>query len=328
VTTQTQSNDQTQTTTQTKDPGEMSFAEYEALRRGESVAVEGKNSAPAETSVEQKKSEDSETLETEAKDDESEADDSEESEAKDSEADKGKKKTGIQRRVDKLTKAKREAQQEAEYWKRRALEGATDSKHDAQTVDKPEAKAAEGKPDPEKFETHAEYVEALTDWKLEQREKAAKAEAAKTQFETDQQKAKQAHAERVKAFAEKTEDFAEMMENLDDVPASPALEQLIVSSANSAELLYELAKNPDEAKRIAALPPLSLARELGKIEARLSKQASEAQKPEPKKLTNAPKPIDPVSAGKGVVRKSISDPDLPFAEYERLRREQLRKRRA
>ena len=137
-----------------------------------------------------------------------------------------------------------------------------------------------------------------------------------------------AHRERVKSFADKTEDFMDVIEAVDDIPVSAALQEIIVSSENGPELMYELAKNREEYERIAKLSPLAVARELGKLEVKLAARASE-QKAEPKKLTKAPQPIEPVgSGGAGKVRKSITDPDISQAEYERLRREQLKRRQA
>ncbi len=303
------------------------------------ITVRSNDPAPAEPppsaleakASEQKYSVESDPTETEAKEDDqddSEADGSdEEQEAKDLVDDKPKKKSGIQRRVDKLNARNAASRQEAEYWKQQALKGANDSKADAPKVDKPVVDTA-GKPDPDTFETHAEYVEALTDWKLEQRDQAKQETERKTQLKTEQQKAMEAHTTRVKSFAEKNDDFEEVIESVDDVQVSPTIRELIITSDNGPELMYELAKNRAEFERINKLSPLAAARELGKIESRLaSSKTDDSESEEPKKLTKAPKPIEPVGkSGKGAVAKSINDPNLSQAEYERLRREQIKRR--
>jgi hypothetical protein len=56
------------------------------------------------------------------------------------------------------------------------------------------------------------------------------------------------------------------------------------------DLAYWLGTNPKEADRIARLPPLMQAREIGKIEVKL------ADNPPVKKTTSAPTPISPVTA--------------------------------
>jgi hypothetical protein len=298
-------------------------------------------SAPkAEGSSEQKEAAESDTAESEAKEetieDESESgskdeDSTEEdgdTEAKDSEKDRPKKKGGFQRRIDKLNARATAAQQEAEYWKQQALKGAGADKTQAnEPTQKAEPVAAQGKPNPENFETHAEYVEALTDWKLEQREKARIEQDQKSKLKSEHERTMKAHAERVTAFAEKTEDFHEAIAELDDIPMSPSVAELLVSSENGPELMYELAKNKAEFERINRLYPLAAARELGKIEAKIAK-ASKESKPEIKKQTNAPKPIEPVGTAKGNGKKSIFDADLSQAEYERLRREQNKRKGA
>jgi hypothetical protein len=58
------------------------------------------------------------------------------------------------------------------------------------------------------------------------------------------------------------------------------------------EILYHLGQNPAEAKRIAQLSPLSQAKEIGKLEDKLSSN------PPAKKTSSAPAPISPVN-GKG-----------------------------
>lgn len=294
----------------------------------------GTASAPVEE-TEQNESEssgDSETESEEASESETETEGDESEATEDqTETDKPapKKKGGFQRRIDKLNARHAQTAQELEYWKQMALKSAGGEPKKEPEASKPVESATAGKPKAEDFETHAEFVEALSDWKVEQKLSEREQKAQKSRLETESQKQMREHQERVSAFAEKHEDFSDAMENLASVPRSAALEQIIVSSENGPELLYELAKDPKEAARIAKLPPVSLAREIGKLEARLASSASEGKKPEPKKITKAPKPLEPVNAGgKGAVKKSIDDPNLSQAEYERMRREQIKRRQA
>lgn len=315
----------TETTTTAKDIGELSFAEYEAHRRGESA----KTSAPEVKASEQK--DDSTESGTEEKDEElgakDDLEDSDEAEdldeSRDEAKDKPKKVGGFQRRINKLNAAKAEAEREANYWKKLALEKEAAGE---KKVEKAEAKApSTGKPSPDDFDTHAEYVEALTDWKVEEKARALEEKTRKTALQTQQEKLLEAHTERVKSFAEKTKDFQDVLENVDDIPVSATVQELIVTSDNGPELMYELAKNRDEFERISKLSPLAAAREIGRIETKLQKASSEVETPKPK-ITKAPKPIEPVGSGKGTIAKTIYDPNLPFTEYERIRREQMRQK--
>jgi hypothetical protein len=288
----------------------------------------------ADQAAEQKEeSPESDTEETEAKEekdakDEGESDDESESEASEKD-EKPKKKSGAQRRKERAERAEAEAARaraEAEHWKTMALKGAGDSKTDAPKAETAKTEAA-GKPSPDSFETYAEYTEALTDWKIEQRDKAAKEQAAKSKFEAEQADVLKAHSARVKAFTEKTPDFLDVLEDVSHIPVSPTVERELLSSENGPELIYALAQDPAEFERINKLGPIAAARELGRLEVKLSSKATDP-KPEPKKLTNAPKPLAPVGAGKGAVAKTIDDPNLSQREYETIRRKQLAARKA
>jgi hypothetical protein len=269
-------------------------------------------SAPVDNSTEQKYPSDSETEETEEREASEESDGDE---PKDLELDKPNKKGGFKRRIDKLSAAKAEAQREAEYWKSLALKGAVEKPIESKPV---ESKVVEGKPDPESFETHQEYIEAITDWKIETREKAAKEQAKKAETQAKYEARLKSHSERVADFAEKTDDFEEVVNAVDDVPAPNHLIDLILESENSPELMYEIAKNKDEYKRICEMSAIAAAREIGKIESKLASKYSEEKKPEQKKLTSAQKPLEPVGkSSKGSVTKSPED--MTFEEFKRWR---------
>jgi hypothetical protein len=323
----------TESATQTpavKAPSEMSFSEYERHRRGEVIQAEAaKPAAPAaDKAPEQKESTESAPAETDSAENEQseESGDAEgdELDAKtdDTENAKPKKKGGFQRRIDKLNArvAEERAAREAIERKLAAIEAAGKPADVTKTA--PQA----GKPKPEDFEAHADYVEALTDWKLEQREAKSKAESEKAKLEQTHKQTLDAHFERERAFSEKTSDYKETIEEIIDLPFSSAVQDAITRSAIGPELLYELGKNQKEAERIARLSAGEAYKAIGKLEAKIELRASEAKKPEPKKITQAPKPIEPVGRSASPVSK---DPEkMTFSEYEAYRREQLRKKRA
>ena len=279
-------------------------------------------SAPDGKSTEQNESEESETLEKE--------DASHEGETKegDEEKEPQKKKGGFQRRIDKLNQRVTAKEQEAEFWKQQALKNASAPKAESEVNSATKtAPSAEGKPKPENFETHTEYVEALADWKLEAKLKERDAKAVKEKIDFEQNKIVTSYTEKVKAFSEKTSDFADVISEVDHIPLSPALRDIILTSDNGPQLAYELAKNPAEYERIAKLPPLACAREMGKLEYRLYSKSASPQSID-KKITKAPKPIETVgTGGKGSTGKSIFDSNLSQSQYEALRREQMKKRR-
>ncbi len=300
----------------------------------EATAVVENKSAPVANAAEQNESTESETEENEETEGTEDAEAETEVEADASEKDKPKKKGGFQRRIDKLNAryAAKDAEStakdaEIEHWKQQALKGAGATKQDS-AVETKTATAVEGKPRPEDFETHEAWLDAATDWKFDQRDKAKEQDRNKTALITEQEKLRQSHRERVKAFTEKHDDFAEAMEAVDDIPASAAVQAAIIESENGPALMYALAKDREEFERICKLSPLAAARALGMIEAKIDAPSTE-KKTEPKKTTNAPKPIETVGSGRGSSStKSIYDPSLSQSEYERLRREQMKRKQA
>ena len=190
------------------------------------------------------------------------------------------------------------------------------------------AALADGEPNPENFESYTDYAKALARWETRQELKEREQKAEQDRLAREQQESLKAHSERIKSFRKKTPDYDEVLEAADEegIPCTPAMESIIVSSDHGPALLYELAKNPEEATRIAKLPPLAAAQALGRLEAKIAASTSEEKKPEPKKVTSAPKPIGALGGGKSTVAKSPEE--MSFSEYERYRRDQLRRKEA
>jgi hypothetical protein len=215
-------------------------------------------------------------------------------------------KGGFQRRIDKLTREKSEAEQKAEYWRTQALRTEPEKKSETAPPQ------AEGKPNPANFETQAEYLESLADWKVEQREKAREAKQQEESQRTQQQKALESYAEREKAFSVGKEDYDDVIQGAiaDENPAftSPAIASALVDYEYGPAAVYYLAQNPDEAARLAKLSPTQIAREIGRLESKFAPSAdTETQKnATPAPVTKAPKPPTPV---KQPTRTAEKDPD-------------------
>jgi hypothetical protein len=106
-----------------------------------------------------------------------------------------------------------------------------------------------------------------------------------------------AHGERLAQAREKYADFSETLDGSDVVLTSEVLSNVLRFDENGAEFAYYLAKHPEEAKRIDALPIPKQLMELGKIAAKL--EVAPPPAPEPAKepaLTRAPPPIKPTRA--------------------------------
>jgi hypothetical protein len=134
----------------------------------------------------------------------------------------------------------------------------------------------------EQFNSPDEYAEVLAERKAE--ELLARREQAKMQSEIIE-----SYHEREEEARNKYDDFEQVAYN-SKLPITDAMAQTIQASEVGPDMAYYLGSNPKEAERISRLTPLSQAKELGKIEAKLS------DNPPVKKTSSAPAPIAPVTA--------------------------------
>ena len=107
-----------------------------------------------------------------------------------------------------------------------------------------------------------------------------------------------------------------MAQILGGIPTS--LTEAAIETGNPHEVLYHLAKNPDEAARIALLPTARQAVAVAKLAQNVTA---------PKRVTSAPPPISPKVQGIGSAPASLDDPNISMEEWARLRNEQAIARR-
>jgi hypothetical protein len=284
----------------------------EQVKAAQAPKAEEKQSAPVqEETLEQGEiAEESEASETgedlEAKSDEQ--NDSDEAEDQEEEKGKAKSQKGVAKKIGKLTKRLSLKDQEIEALKQElakhskpASETSQESKEATKPVDSDE-------PDPDNFDSHKEYVKAVTKWTLEQDKKAEQAKAQEEQKKSESQKVLDTHNQRVQEFMTKASDYKDVVTDfLEDYGSqvSAALEHLVVTSELGPQITYELAKNPQEFERLSKLDYAALAKEIGKIEGRLSEK-SEPSAPEKKIVSSAPRPLTPVNTkGSSGPKKSI-----------------------
>lgn len=243
-----------------------------------------------------------------------------ESEAEKAEAtEKSNRAPGAEKRIKKLSREKNALKGELEYWRNEAMKK---THRDAEKPGPTQNQIVQGKPKADEFNgTHEEFVEALTDWKIEQREVKKREEDVRT----SQQRQADSYIARKNEFAKAHDDFEEVTEAVSDIQISLTVQQLLLDEGGKPELAYALAKDREEYKRICSLAPLAAARELGKFEAKLVGTDS-SKTIEPKKITKAPKPIAPVGT-KAKSDLSIYDQELSQSDFERLRAEQIKQKR-
>jgi len=134
----------------------------------------------------------------------------------------------------------------------------------------------------DQFESTEAYAEALALQKAE--ELIAKREAAKQHSQV-----LESYHDLEEEARSKYDDFEQVAYN-PKLPITNVMAETIQSSDIGPELAYYLGSNPKEADRISRMTPLSQAKEIGRIEAKL------AAEPPMKKTTSAPAPISPVTA--------------------------------
>lgn len=214
-----------------------------------------------------------------------------------------KKSKGVQKRLDEITRLRYEAERRAEqerqeriYWQQKAM-----------GEQKPAAPV--NKPTVDQFVTYEDYLEALSDWKVEQRLVAERQESERRAKEQETYQKQTTYQERVNKALEKYEDYAEVAHGNHWSPSEPMTEA-ILESEMGPDIAYYLGSNPEEAIRISRLSPSAQNRELGKLELKLSTPVA----PKP---TKAPPPIEP-SGSKAKAQKDPSEmTDREFAEWRR-----------
>ena len=179
-------------------------------------------------------------------------------------------------------------------------------------------------------------VEGQVDWdkytdaKADFAAKKAVAEERKRQADERAEAERQTHIARIQASAtearKELKDFDEVMESVKDTEADRVPQfvlNYIYESDHSAKIAYHLAKNPEEAQRIAKLAPIRGLAELGKLEERLTAkpEKQEVKAESPPERTGAPPPITPIATtASGTVNTDPSRMSYKeLREYERQR---------
>lgn len=207
------------------------------------------------------------------------------------------------KRFNEITKKRREAENalEIERSKRLLIEEELENLKNKAPIT--------GKPKQEDFTTEEEYIEALTDWKIDHKLQVSK---EKTLRENEQNIQEQIFLKNKNLLTEKISEVEKKYRGTEDILTSEDFQisdymiDAIMLSDKSVEIFNYLAKNPDISSDISSLHPLAAAREIGKIEEKLNIP------PPRKKTTSAPEPINPIKTF-GSVDK---DPEkMSMSEY-------------
>lgn len=180
-------------------------------------------------------------------------------------------------------------------------------KEQMQRQQQPSETAPQGKPVPQQFADYESYVEALADWKAEQRLTQFREETLAQQRQREAaEKAAQVKT-KLSTAASKYADFEEVALS-PEVPITQHMAEAIAESDIGGDVAYYLGSNLAEAQRIASLSPAAQIRELVKLEAKLSA-------PAPVVTTKAPPPITPVGQKATVAKDPGRMSDAEYAKW-------------
>jgi len=177
-----------------------------------------------------------------------------------------------QDRINDLTRARREAERERDFYK-----GLVSQPTPASPVE------GAPKPTPDSFDTYDGYIDALTDWKVEQtltRQSSAKAQ------QTTEMVREANWAAKLEEARSTIPDYADVVGS-SDINIAPHVADALFDSDLGPQLAYHMATHPELADRLNKLSPVKAAIELGRLEVALTT-------PVAKPTTKAPAPVNPI----------------------------------
>lgn len=218
--------------------------------------------------------------------------------------DKGRFKSGSQQRINELTRYRRDAERERDFYRQQY-----------ETLQKAQPASA---PQSEKAPTLADYnfdsdawAAAHEQYVSKRVESIAERKFREQESQRSTQQAQQEFDRRADVFVKEHPDFHEAISSLGStVQFSPQIVEAIAYSEHGPAVAYHLANHLDEADRIARMPAHLAAVQLGRIEALVSA-------PKPKPVTSAPKP-SPTLSGGSVANRGIRE-GMSYEEYKAAR---------
>lgn len=238
------------------------------------------------------------------------------------ETDENKRIPKIERRFDKLTKQKAEA--EALVAEERAKREELEKRLAALETQKPPAQAdaiGDREPQPEDFKDAFDYAKALSKWSAEQALAKREQEVKQKEAEAKQQKVIQTWQQKLEATIAELPDYEDMVAS-STLKVNDTVRDAILESDVGPRILYELASNDDLADKMGSMSTAGALKLIGKLEAQFEK-ASEPAKAEKKTVaakSNAPEPIRPLRSTGGVADVAIDPEGMSYQQFKAARR--------
>ena len=279
--------------------------------------------APVEAEVEQKVQEETPSEPVEEAKEQSEPQPEETQETKATEEKKPNPK--LEKRFSELTKARKLAEETAakEREQREALE--TRLKELEQKVNPQPQEVEEVEPKPEQFTDAFEYARALAEYSAEQALKNRDKQEAERKANEERQKLIQSWQSKLEVTKAELPDYEEMIASA-DVQVSNEIRDAILESEVGPRILYHLAENLDEARKIADMPMISALRAIGKLEAKYEAQSTSKEAPKAEAETKpsvakskAPAPISPIKTSSAVADVGVGSDGEFHGTYQQWR---------
>ena len=186
-------------------------------------------------------------------------------------------------RIEELSKLRREAERAAFDLELRNVELEKRLAERSEAV--PESKA----PDPKDFiygEVDPDYLSAMVDHRVAQREKQIRGEAqASALAATTEQIAERYRKRLAEVMVIGKKQHRDFDEVVSGTPFSPELARTVLDSENAVDIAYYLSNNISELRKLARATPAEQARAVGYLEGRFSATSAA------KKKTTAPEPL-------------------------------------
>jgi chromosome segregation ATPase len=242
---------------------------------------------------------------------------------KDKDGGESKPKKTAQERIQELAAKRKEAEADAEAARREAAElKARLQALSAQATPLEDS----GKPLRSQFATDDEYIEALADFKAKQAIAKREQEQAQARAEAEEAELASTWNRRQEQVMKALPDYAEVVAK-SEVSVPPHVYRAILESDQGPQLNYYLCLHPEEAKRIAQMPPIraikhltALERDLAAIEQEEEAVEVDKDKPKPQK-SKAPPPIDLPKSTPSATPSTTNS----YEEYKRRRQAEQRK---
>lgn len=228
------------------------------------------------------------------------------------------KKNPVQKRIDEITRARREAEGRAKHLEQLLYNVTQQQRQSQQPPQAAPDQPAEQPPKPEDFQDVDSFQRAVARYEARQEVRA------EMKAETERQQSSQRQAAQAREQQESQQRAVSMVESgraafedFDDVVMAPGVritpamvDAMSLDAKTGSSVAYYLGKSPAESARIAALPPVQQIMEIGRLSEKIASAANK------NKVTKAAPPAKPLG---GRAKVNVDEAKLSDAEWLRQR---------